>query len=131
LGSGKWNLGWKSKRIVITVESSDHIGVANGELIEWLSAVDKDRLALGVFPNFGVALTWESVDRKTGAAHICQDVENWAGVPVEIKAEGDAGTPGNSVIVETADGAVRRNAIFGGLVGGAGHTDAEGGDYQC
>lgn len=129
--SGKGDFGWKSERIVITIEGSDYVGVANRDHFEWLSAVDKHRLSFGVFSDLSLAAAGTRLDGKTGTAHICQDVVGWACIPTEIDIKANLGSPGKGVVIKTDDGAIRNCSIFRSLECNTWDADAESGDCEC
>ena len=74
VGQGEGNLGGETERVVIAIEGSDDIGVADGDGGERLGAVDENGLALGVATCFGVAAAFGGRDGQSGASGIGEHV---------------------------------------------------------
>ncbi len=127
--AAKGDFEGEAQRVIGVVESSHHIGIASGDLIEGLRAADRNSLSLGVGSSFGFALGCLGGDGESGAAHVSQYVAVGVVSPLEVDFEVDDCGPADGGRVNSGDSAVRGSSEVGGLVLSAGdahsHSDSQ------
>ena len=93
VGHREGDLGGDGKRIIITIEGSDDVRIADGDAGERLSAVHQNRFTLVVATSLGGAAALGGIDGELGATSISQHVGDGLISPLEWQVEVDLDSP--------------------------------------